>query len=123
MLDIVKDVPIDYMHMILEGISKMIINYWLDGGYRDHRFYLGKDIDELVKNLLRIKPPHSFRHSPRSLKVSSSFWKASEHRAWFLYYAIPILMKVLPPDYIMHLSLLITSIHILLGTSILKEDL
>ena len=32
-------------------------------------------------------------------------------------------MHILPPDYVMHLSLLITSLHILLGTSISKEDI
>lgn len=122
-IDIVKDVPIDYMHMILEGISKMLLNYWFDGSYRDRRFYLGKEIDELDKMLFRIKPPNSFRRSPRSLHTCNSFWKASEHRAWLLYYAIPLLINVLPPDYIYHLSLLITSIHILLGTTITTEDL
>ena len=122
-IDIVRDIPIDYMHMILEGISKMLLKYWSDGSFKDRRFYLGKGIDKLDKMLLRIKPPHSFRRSPRSLKVSSTFWKASEHRAWLLYYALPILMHILPPDYVMHLSLLITSLHILLGMSISKEDI
>ena len=41
-LDVVKDIPIDYMHMILEGISKMLFKYWSDGRYRDRRFYLVK---------------------------------------------------------------------------------
>ena len=122
-IDIVRDIPIDYMHMILEGISKMLLKYWLDESFKDRRFYIGKDIDKLDKMLLRIKPPHSFRRSPRSLKVSSTFWKASEHQAWLLYYAIPLLMHILPPDYVIHLSLLITSLHILLGTCIRKEDI
>ncbi|KAL5488809.1 hypothetical protein EMCRGX_G017810 [Ephydatia muelleri] len=83
----------------------------------------GKEIDKQDKIMLRIKPPHSFQYLPQSLMVSSTFWKASEHRAWLLYYALPILMHILPPDYAMHLSLLITSLHILLGTSISKEDI
>ena len=32
-------------------------------------------------------------------------------------------MHILPPDYVIHLSLLITSLHILLGTCIRKEDI
>ena len=108
------------MHMILEGISKMLLNYWSHASYRDCRFYLGKEIDELDKLLFRIKPPYSFRHSLRSLHTCSTFSKVSEHRAWLLYL---YLFNVLPPDYILHLSLLIASIHILLGTTITTEDL
>ena len=88
-IDIVRDIPIDCMHMILEGISKKLLKYWLDGSFKDRHFYIGNEIDKLDKMLLRIKPPHSFRRSPRSLKVSSTFWKASEHRDWLLYYVIP----------------------------------
>lgn len=45
-------------------------------------------------------------------------WKASEHRAWLLYYSLPVLSDLLPPDYIYHLSLLVSAMHILLGDSI-----
>ena len=33
-IDIVRDIPIDYMHMILEGISKMLLKYWSDGALK-----------------------------------------------------------------------------------------
>ena len=40
-----------------------------------------------------------------------------------LYYAIPILSIVLPPEYVHHLSLLVTSLHLLLSDSLSISDL
>ena len=62
-IDIVRDIPIDYIPMILEGISEMLLKYWSYVSFKDHRFYIGKEIDKLDKMLLRIKPPHSLRRS------------------------------------------------------------
>lgn len=49
-------------------------------------------------------------------------WKASEFRAWLLYYCLPVLSGIMPSDYIYHLSLLISAIHILLGDTIILAD-
>lgn len=53
-------------------------------------------IDERIQ---KIRPPPEFRRSPRSVTCMKQ-WKASEHRAWLLYYALPVLSDLLPPDYI-----------------------
>ena len=50
-------------------------------------------------------------------------WKASEFRAWLLYYCIPVLSDILPADYIYHLSLLVAAMHILLGDAIPSADI
>ncbi len=65
----------------------------------------------------RIKPPHEFR-SPRSIETYLLYWKASEYRAFLLFYAIPLLKPFLQPEYFLHLSLLVFSIHTLLSNSI-----
>jgi hypothetical protein len=75
-------------------------------------------IDERIQ---KITLPPEFRRSPRSLS-SMKQWKASEHRAWLFYYRLPVLSDLLPPDYIYHLSLLISALHILLGDSITTDD-
>ena len=48
---------------------------------------------------------------------------ASEHRAWLLYYAIPVLSGILPQCYYENLELLVCSIHILLSDAITRTDL
>ena len=88
------------------------------------RFYLGNPATkkEIDKRLLRIKPPHEFRRKPRSITYFK-YWKASGFRAWLLYYSLPVLSGLLPPDYIYHLSLLVSATHTLLGDAILASDI
>jgi hypothetical protein len=120
----VKDTAIDYMHAVLEGVAKtMLQKFWLCGKYKNHRFYLSKDIKVIDKLLLSIKPPHEFRRTPRSIEKSLKYWKASELRAWLLFYSVPILLQFLHRDYVLHLNLLVKSMHILLSSHIASSDL
>ena len=122
-LNIATDVPVDYMHAVLEGDTRtLLLNYWFEGKYRYHRFYLGKELKKIDKMLLWIKPPHDFHRTPRSIEKSIKYWKAAEWRAWLLCYSIPLLMHILPADYVHHLCL-VGSIHILLGSKISNLDL
>ena len=73
--------------------------------------------------LLKIKPPHEFRRSPRSLEKSGKYWKASELKSWLLYYCIPTLFDLLLADYLLHMSQLVKSMHILLNSEISLNDL
>lgn len=123
-IDITQSVAIDYMHAVLEGITESLLSICLDPKYHAHRFYLGapstkKEID---KQLHRIKPPEEFRRSPRSI-TSYKYWKASEFRAWLLYYSLPVLSDLLPVDYVYHLSLLVSAMHLLLNDTILPADI
>ena len=93
-LNIVKDTAIDYMHAVLEGVTRtMLKKFMLNGQYKNHRFYLFKEVKQIDEMLLCIKPPHEFRRTPRSIEKTLSYWKASEFRAWLLYYSIPILLS------------------------------
>ena len=121
-IDIVQAVPADYMHAVLEGVSRRILSTCLDSKNHASRFYLGRATGEIDRKLKLIKPPQEFRRSPRSVS-SMKQWKASEFRAWLLYYCLPVLSGILPPDYIYHLSLLVTAMHILLSDAIRTEDL
>ena len=64
--------------------------------------------------LCNIKPPDNFRIHARSL-FERAYWKASEYRAWLLYYSLPILIKILPGDYVHHYALLRFTHHLLLA--------
>ena len=52
-----------------------------------------------------------------------SYFKATEYRAWILFYALPIFANFLQPEYINHLFLLVSSLHILLSDNIKIADL
>lgn len=86
--DIVNGVPIDYMHSVLEGVTKYFTSMWLNSKYHESSFYLGKKIKEINKILLQLTPPGKFHRSPRALS-QIKFWKASELCAWLLFYSLP----------------------------------
>lgn len=121
-INICTDVPVDYMHAVLEGVTKRLLSTFLDSKYHTCRFYLGNVAKEIDKRMFSIKPPEEFRRSPRSVSTMKH-WKASEFRAWLLYYCLPVLGDLLPPDYVYHLSLLVSSMHILLGDAIEVTEL
>lgn len=66
-INMLKAVPVDYMHAVLEGVTKSLLTYWFDSKYHGKPFYLGRQVKEVDKFLLRIKPPHEFRKSVRTL--------------------------------------------------------
>ncbi len=72
--------------------------------------------------MLRIKPPHEFRRSPRSIESSLLYWKASEYKVFLLYYAISVLKKFLPTEYLLHLSLLVFAVHTRLSDNISAQQ-
>lgn len=51
------------------------------------------------------------------------FWKASEFRAFLLYYSLPTLSKFLPDAYLQHWILFVKSIYLLLQKDINLSDL
>lgn len=64
-INIVEDVVIDYMHAVLEGVSKSLLCACLDSKHHNYRFYLGrvtKQIDERILTSSRV---------PKITKVSS----------------------------------------------------
>ena len=63
----IHHIPIDYMHAILLGITKQFLECWINSDYSDRRFYLGNNVDDIDACLLRIKPPHEFRSTPRPI--------------------------------------------------------
>ena len=113
MVDLATGTPIDYMHCILEGVVKRLLEKWVTSPYKP--YYLSRQkVEEVDKSLIIQCPPHEFSRAPRSILKHRKFWKASEYRAWLLFYSLPLLITFLPPLYIHHFALLVCSLHILL---------
>ena len=120
--DIVKGVPIDYMHAVL-GVTRDLMAFWFDSKYSRRSFSLVRKLKLIDKKLLLVKPPHEFCRSPRCIATSIKYWKASEYRAWLLFYSLPIAAPHLPAEYAHHYSLLVYGMHILLGSDISSDQL
>ena len=146
--DVVNGTVIDYMHCVLEGVVKKLLNLWFSAVGQP--YYIKRHTPTVNTRLLGIKPPNTITRTPRGLDQACK-WKginivclslcitvhtnihalnftyefpaASEYRAWLLFYSIPVLSGLLPPCYHKHLQYLVCSLHILLSDCITPADL
>jgi hypothetical protein len=116
--DVTNCVPVDYMHAVLEGVTRWFLHSWFDSKHHAQPFYLGRYLQAIDKDLMQQHPPHEISRSPRSIAKHINYWKASELRSWLLYYSLPLILKYLPALYFHHFSLLVCAIHILLQDSL-----
>uniref|UniRef100_A0A1X7UEC1 Uncharacterized protein n=1 Tax=Amphimedon queenslandica TaxID=400682 RepID=A0A1X7UEC1_AMPQE len=121
-LEIPVCIPIDYMHSLFEGVFKQLMKLWFGSSYHSEPYSLRRHIKTIDKLVSKVKPPNEIQRLPHSIN-NLSFFKASEYRAWVLYYAFPIVSVFLPTEYSQHLVLLISAIHILLSDHIKKSNL
>lgn len=114
----------DYMHCILLGVVKTMVEWWKNGENKKEPFYIGSDtkLKQIDAILSSIKPPSEITRTPRSI-TECKLWKASEWKNFLLYYSLPCLHKVgMPKKYIDHWFLLIYSVHVFLREKISPED-
>lgn len=89
--DIVKGVPLDYMHMACLGTMRRLLNYWFKS---TSKFCVAAAFrKEASKRLLSVSPyiPKEFNRKPRTL-IELDRWKASELRTFLLYLG-PFILK------------------------------
>lgn len=113
--DLVWCLPPDYMHCVLEGVTKQLTELWLSA--TGAPYYIGGAIDTLNSRILQIRPPISFCRLPRPIS-ERAHWKANEWQYWLLFYSLPCLNNILPARYLHHYSLLCQAMFLLLGTRV-----
>jgi len=79
-------------------------------------------IATINKRLTSIKVPDLLPRKPRSLS-ERAYWKATEFRAWLLYYSVPVLKGILHHTYLQHYSLLVSAMALLVGEKITPDEL
>lgn len=90
--DMVKQFPLDYMHLVCLGVvKKLIVNLWLNGKPPGKLSFL--QINSISESLLaQVKNiPYEFNRKPRCLHETKR-WKATEFRM-FLFYIGPVVLK------------------------------
>ena len=122
-VDVVNSIPVDYMHAVLEGVCKQIMMSWFNSKNHQCSFYLGRKVQDIDRLLMQMKPPIEIHRAPRPIATTLKFWKASEFRAWLLFYLLPIVQFYLPPEYVHHWSLFVFAIHTLLSDALPKTML
>ena len=65
--DTVRGIAADYMHCVCQGVTKTMVNLWLESKNNAECFYIGRKIALIDKRLLSISPPNEMHRAPRSL--------------------------------------------------------
>lgn len=121
--DMVFGTAPDYMHCILLGIVKTLMCKWFSPQQSGKDYFVGKDLKQISKRLLMIKPPYFIERLPRDLEKHYNHFKATELQAFLLFYCMPCLHGYLAERFLQHFALLSEAIHILLGENITQERL
>jgi len=114
---------IDVMHCVYEGITKRLMQLWFEAEFRNERFSLRVALHLVSDYVAKITPPSYIDRLPRSIVDHLAYWKASEFKAWILYYTIPIRKEIMSPDYFKHHLLFVCAIHLLNQDSVSETDI
>lgn len=104
-IDMVLAFPMDYMHAVLLGTVKRILNFLLGGPLICRQ--PSATISNISTILVSLKPfvPSEFTRKSRSL-AEMKYWKATEFRLFLLYSGIVALRNNVPDDIYHHFLLL-----------------
>ncbi|XP_046404345.1 uncharacterized protein LOC124169703 [Ischnura elegans] len=108
----------DYMHCVLQGVTKRWIRLWMNNV--DKQYYIGdpKNIGRIDDRMKRIRPPTLLKRLPFLMKNSKDMRKARELENWLLFYSVPVLSGILPGEILKHWKLLVSAMHLLLQDSV-----
>lgn len=121
--DFVEGITIDYMHGVLLGVQKRLLNLWFSKEFSKKTFSISSHVSTVDNGLLQIHPTLDVSRLPRSISLELKYWKASEFQNFLLFYGLPLLKDVIDEERWLHYSLFVSAIFILLQDGITENDL
>ncbi|XP_062566984.1 uncharacterized protein LOC134229281 isoform X2 [Saccostrea cucullata] len=121
--NIVSGIAIDYMHGVLLGVQKMLLELWFSEKHKGKAYNFCNSVCEVDLRLQNIKPTLDITRLPRSIEKDLKYWKASEYRSFLLFFGAPVLHGILDMQRFSHFLLLVDSMHILLKFGSNEKDL
>ncbi|KAA0721591.1 hypothetical protein E1301_Tti023124 [Triplophysa tibetana] len=120
--DIVSGFIVDSMHCIDLGVMRQLSTLWFDSSFHKEPWYIGTRANEIDRKIEQFQPPSNITRMPRSI-LTRAYWKASEWRAFLLFYAPIVLKSVLPRRFFEHFLLLCQAVYALQTTCITQLEL
>ncbi|CAN7988852.1 unnamed protein product, partial [Ixodes hexagonus] len=96
-IDTVKDIPLDYMHLVLLGVVRKLLLLWISGPLTARVGPLERRQMNDANASLKEHIPQEFSRSPRPV-TEVERWKAAELRLFLFYTGPLILQPVLKPE-------------------------
>ena len=72
-VDLPNAIPMDYMHCVLEGVVKWLLEAWVSSTSHGCAHYIGRRVKQVDSELLNQCPPHEFGRAPRSIEKHRKF--------------------------------------------------
>lgn len=73
--NIINGIPVDYMHGVLLGVTKSLLNFWFCSKYSQDEWYCGNRVSDIDKMLMKIKLRNNITRTPRSIEHHRKYWK------------------------------------------------
>nr|XP_054920975.1 uncharacterized protein LOC126518484 [Dermacentor andersoni] len=119
-LDTVRDIPVDYMHLVLLGVVKKLLMLWLTGPLSIRLGPLERKLMNEASENLKLHIPIEFSRKTRPV-TEVERWKAAELRL-FLFYTGPLILKsVLSPKLYDNFTVLHSSLSILANNELCSQ--
>lgn len=114
--DFIKNIPLDYMHVVCLGIVKKLLTLWHLGKMPHHiqtnQFY---EISGRLEHFSQYTPVE-FGRKPRSMTYYK-MWKATEFRQFLLYTGFAVMHKIVEPAILLNFTSLLCAIRIFSSNS------
>ncbi|XP_039308167.1 uncharacterized protein LOC113006034 isoform X2 [Solenopsis invicta] len=113
-MEMVTQVPVDYMHLVCIGVVKKLLTAWITGKYGKKAKLSGRNIDVVSKRLELLSHycPRDFARKPRSLSDYSDY-KATEGRQFILYTGPVVMLGIMEKQTYTHFLFLHSAIRML----------
>lgn len=122
-MGLVSNVPFEYMHLVLLGVTKKLITAWLEGNYAVSKLS-GRQINIISARLLScsVYCPREFSRRCRSIVEYKTF-KATEFRTFLIYTGPSVLHNVVTQNVYVHFLFFSCAIRILMSNVSSDEDI
>lgn len=98
--DLVKDIPLDYMHAVCSGIVKKLITIII----RNKTILSSENLKKANERLIKSREYYTaeFQRRPETFD-KLAYWKATQFRVFILYIGGPVLSNLIPAPYFSNL--------------------
>jgi len=116
-VDLVKQIPIDYLHCVLLGIMKKLLKIW------KNEIKLLSEQNKILFNsrIGLVRRQYEFQRIPETLEFLCNY-KGTQYRVFLLYTGAFVLEDLLPPDYYKNFCYLVTAIRLMAKQVPYDED-
>ena len=69
----------DYMHLVLLGVTRKLLQLWFTKTHHSEIWYLGNVVKDIDILLCSIYPPNEIKRTPRSIDTTMKYWKGTKY--------------------------------------------